>query len=220
MLMVTQPCSSSAAASATLTASCKTLVTVRVERSAAKSKHERPIKLDTLAHFDSVPSALRSVRTGFCINLLTVRLRISIPHSFHNHVAFCYSLQTFDQLPPADVTIVAQHGDRRYATALYDHIALRHILDAAHLAHAIFQPAAQAQRGIAKSLEETQETALDRGCRAGSAQRGNILHRGLTDAARIFARAARDACIEAHRLPVDEFERLDLGVDAAGDVAE
>src|SRR3990172_1081326 len=168
MLMVTQPCSSSAAASAAL----------------------------------------------------TVRIRISIPRSFHYYVAFGYSLQTFDQLPPADVTIVAQHGDRRYAAAFYDHIALRHILDAAHLAHAVFQPAAQAQRGIAKSLEETQKTALDRGGRSGSAQRGNILHRGLADAARVFARAARDARIKAHRLPVDEFKRLDLGVDAAGDVAE
>src|SRR3989304_6979811 len=142
MLMVTQPCSSSAAASAAL----------------------------------------------------TVRLRISsIPRSFHNDVAFSYPLQTFDQLPPADVTIVAQHGDRRYAAAFYNHVALRHILDAAHPAHAVFQPAAQAHRGITKCLEETQETALDRGGRSGSPQRGKILHPGLTDAARVFARAARGA---------------------------
>src|ERR1019366_8159644 len=114
----------------------------------------------------------------------TVRLRMSIPCLFHNDIALSHTLQAFDQLAPANLAIVAQHGNRRYAAAFYDQIALRHILDAAHPAHAAFQLTAQAQRGIAKVLEETQETALNRGCRSCSTQSGNILHRGLADAAR------------------------------------
>src|SRR3972149_7675164 len=91
----------------------------------------------------------------------TVRLRISIPYSFHNYVAFRHTLKAFDQLAPAHLAIVAQHVDRRDATAFYHHVALRRIFDAAHLTDTRFEFAAQAQGRVAESLEETQKTALD-----------------------------------------------------------
>src|SRR3954468_5386514 len=142
------------------------------------------------------------------------------PFLFHDYVALGNALQPREQLAPADVAIVAQHRDSRYAAAFDDYIALRRVRNAAHVTHVVIKTTAPAERGIAECLEETQEAALNGGRRAGPSERGYILHRRLADAPRIIAGAAGEPRIEAHRAPVDEFERLHVGINAAGDLAE
>src|SRR3954462_3553033 len=130
------------------------------------------------------------------------------------------SFQPIEELAPTDGAIVPDDRNGRDAAALDDDVTLRRGLHAGHVAYVVLELAGEPDPVVSELLEKSQEAALYRSGCAGAAERRDVLHRALTDALGVVTRAARDPHVHAHRLPVDELERSDLRVDAAGDRAE
>src|SRR5688572_24804085 len=130
------------------------------------------------------------------------------------------ALQTRHELAPVDRAIVPDDRNSRDATPFNDHVALRCTFDAVHLTHGVAQRARKPEPFVSELVEKSQQAALYRGGCARTAERGNVLHRALADLARIGARAALDARVEAYGFPRDELESTDVSVRAAGHGAE
>ena len=78
----------------------------------------------------------------------------------------------------------------------------------------------QPEFAVAEGVENPQQAALDRRHRPRAAERADVLHRALADAAAVVAGAADDARIEADRSPARELEATHIGIDESGDAAK
>ena len=127
----------------------------------------------------------------------------SLSHD-HGNIVLDHASQPVHEFAPVDLTIVAQHRERRNAAALDDDVALSGIFDTTHRAHAVFQAAAQPEPLVSELIEETQKGPLD--CRGGAraAEGRDVLDRALADLAPVFAGTALELRIEFDRTPVGE----------------
>src|SRR3982751_5108425 len=110
MLMVTHPASNAKATPATNVNDCRTC-----------------IWSPWFEHTVSNVSAGQNAYAAFAKAALRVPLLL-----FDDYVAPGHAFQSREQLTPADVAIVAQHRDGRYAAAFDDHVALRRVRNASH----------------------------------------------------------------------------------------
>src|SRR5687768_2210825 len=95
------------------------------------------------------------------------------------------ALQALDELAPVHRSIVPDDRNGRDSTPFNDYVALRCTLDAVHFAHGVAQRAGKTELFVAELVEEAQQAPLYRGRGGGAAERGDVLHRALTDLARI-----------------------------------
>src|SRR6185437_443078 len=139
----------------------------------------------------------------------------------HRRVAFGHRLQAADQRRPVHRALVPDHGDVRQAAAFHDRVAVavrvRIGRDPAHAAYALHQRAAQADSRITEGLEQAQRHALQSAGDAAAADLGEALDGILSD----LAAAVRcQVGLERDGFPVDQFEPVDVSIDAPRDLSE